>query len=143
MLLLAGALFLVSAAMIHAAITQMYWPISIVYSSPVQVYAPTVGQFVSHYEYEWVYVYVYPDRQTEMQTPTTVFPLDLNRATREELMLISGIGEVLSGRIVQYREILGGYTTLTQLTEIHGISYNTLERIGGYFFIGVWEEDVS
>jgi competence protein ComEA len=70
------------------------------------------------------------------EDPAPVFPLDLNLATREELMHVPGIGEVLSGRIVQYRDHIGGYTELSQLTNIYGISANTLERIGVYFVIG-------
>ena len=131
-------MFLVSAAMLYSAITQASWPVSIVYAQPqsalVQV-APAAGT-APVFEYEWVYMYVYPDEPETTPMQETVFPLDLNRATREELMLIPGIGEVISGRIVQYRDVLGGYTTLTQLTEIHGISYNMLERIGGYLFVG-------
>jgi len=137
-LLIVGALFLISAALFYSAITQAGWPVSIVYAPPEPVHAGAapVGVTAYVYEYEWVYVYVYPDGTETAQAQATVFPLDLNRATREELMLVPGIGEVMSGRIVQYREVLGGFTTLTQLTEIHGISYNTLERISGYFTIG-------
>ena len=138
MLLLPGALFLISAAMLYSMITQVYWPVTIVYSPPQPAAVQPLAQTTSYvYEYEWIYVYFYPDELllTEPQPQAAVFPLDLNRATREELMLIPGIGEVLSGRIIQYREVLGGYTTLAQLTEIHGISYNTLERIAGYLTV--------
>ena len=137
MLLLSGALFLISAAMLYSAITQVYWPVSIVYSPPQPVAVQSLATPSYEYVYEWVYIYFYPDELliAEPQPQAAVFPLDLNRATREELMLIPGIGEVISGRIVQYREVLGGYTTLTQLTEISGISYNTLERIAGYLVI--------
>ena len=140
MLLLACALFLISAAMLYSAITQVYWPVTIVYTLPEPAFVEQPAyehEWVIEYRYEWVYIYVYPDELEQQQLPeqAVMFPLDLNRATREELMHIPGIGEVLSGRIIQYREVLGRYTTLTQLTEIHGISYNTLERLSGYLII--------
>lgn len=56
-------------------------------------------------------------------TATTVFSgvLNLNTATKEELMLISGIGEATATKIVEYREHIGGFTSLEQLMEIDGI----------------------
>ena len=63
------------------------------------------------------------------------FPLELNRATREELMLIPGVGEVTSRRIVQYREVLGGYTELEQLYEIKGIGETTFANISAYLYL--------
>jgi len=60
------------------------------------------------------------------------FPLDLNAATEEELMQIPRIGEVLASRIVQYREHLGGYSNLSQLAQIKGISEDMAEQLGAY-----------
>jgi DNA uptake protein and related DNA-binding proteins len=63
------------------------------------------------------------------------FPLELNRATREELMLIPGIGETTSRRIVQYRDVLGGYTDLEQLYDIKGIGKATFDKISAYLYL--------
>lgn len=56
-------------------------------------------------------------------TSTTVFTgvLNLNTASKEELMLIDGIGEKTADKIIAYRESIGQFTSLEQLLEIEGI----------------------
>jgi len=44
---------------------------------------------------------------------------DLNLVTRKELQQINGIGEKLSKRIVEYRELLKGYSFNEQLYEVY------------------------
>jgi len=63
------------------------------------------------------------------------FPLELNSATREELMLIPGIGEVLSRRIIDYREEIGGFESLSQLMEVKGIGEATYQKISAYLYL--------
>lgn len=64
----------------------------------------------------------------ETTTVTTAFSgvLNLNTATKEELMLISGIGEVTATKIIEYREAIGGFTSLEQLMDIEGIGEKKL-----------------
>jgi len=66
----------------------------------------------------------YPERQ---RNPT--LPIDINRADSATLLPLPGIGPVYAGRIVKYRNLLGGYVSLNQLTEVYGISPETLEMI--------------
>lgn len=63
------------------------------------------------------------------------FPLELNAATQEELMLIPGIGEVLSHRIVTYREELGGFDDLSRLMEVEGVGEVTYQKIASYLYL--------
>ena len=73
---------------------------------------------------------------TEKETTTLPdYPLDINKATAEELMTIGGLGEHKSKLIVAYREKIGGYTSLNQLTEINGINDNVLKRIAPYLTV--------
>ena len=67
---------------------------------------------------------------------TVQFPLDLNTADYDELCLIPRIGDVTAQRILQYRAVLGGYTSLEQLMEIQGIGEKTFEAIAPYLIIG-------
>ncbi len=60
------------------------------------------------------------------------FPVDLNLATELELKLIPGVGDVMSQRILQYRDYLGGYERLEQLMEISGIGEATYANISAY-----------
>ncbi len=48
-------------------------------------------------------------------------PIDLNRATEEELSLVPGIGETLADQIVQLRQLRGKFEGLADLTAVPGI----------------------
>lgn len=74
----------------------------------------------------------------EPESVTSVrFPLDINAATVEQLKFIPQVGDVMSRRIIQYRESIGGrFTDLEQLKNISGIGDATYERLWAYFYIG-------
>jgi competence protein ComEA len=55
--------------------------------------------------------------------------VDVNTATPEELETLPGIGEVLAGAIVAYREEHGPFTSVDQLLDVSGIGEVTLEEI--------------
>lgn len=55
--------------------------------------------------------------------------LNLNTATKEELMQLSGIGKYYSQKIVEYREKLGGFVTKEQLLEIWQFEEEKLDKI--------------
>jgi competence protein ComEA len=48
--------------------------------------------------------------------------VNLNTATREELMQLPGIGEVMSGRIIEYRERHGPFRRPEDMIIIEGFS---------------------
>jgi competence protein ComEA len=56
------------------------------------------------------------------------YRIDLNRATRAELLQLPGVGESLANRIDQRRQ-LRRFDSVEELTEVHGIGPNTLERL--------------
>lgn len=56
--------------------------------------------------------------------------ININTATKEEIMKLEGIGEIFAGRIIERRETVGPYTAIDQLMEIEGIGegrFNDLE----------------
>ena len=55
--------------------------------------------------------------------------IDLNRSDTAELQQLWGIGPVLSGRIVKYRALLGGFVSKQQLREVYGVADSVYERI--------------
>ena len=55
--------------------------------------------------------------------------LDLNKATAEDLQRINGVGKVLSQRIVNYRELLGGFNNEIQLYDVYGLNPEVIERL--------------
>lgn len=81
---------------------------------------------------------VKPTVPIESLTPEEFLKLsstDLNTADRQELMQLPGIGEVLSQRIVEYREEHGGFSTVDELVEIKGIGEKTLEKVRKYVYV--------
>ena len=48
--------------------------------------------------------------------------VQLNSADTSSLKLLYGIGTTLSSRIVKYRKKLGGFTSISQLLEVYGVS---------------------
>lgn len=69
-----------------------------------------------------------------LTTTSTAFTgvLNLNTATKEELMLIDGIGEVIATRIIEYRDEIGGFTSLEQLLNIEGVGEKRLAAWSRY-----------
>ncbi len=63
------------------------------------------------------------------------FPLDLNRATAEELEALPGIGPVLAQRIVEYRQQVGRFQSVDELIEVRGIGPKRLEQIRPYVVV--------
>lgn len=66
---------------------------------------------------------------------TVVFPLDINSASADELMMVKGIGEVTANRIVEYRGINGYFYSMDELLNVEGIGEKKLEGFNGYLFI--------
>jgi competence protein ComEA len=61
--------------------------------------------------------------------------IDLNTASREEFMKISGIGEKTAGNIFSYREKNGKFKTLDELMNIKGIGEAKFAKFKKYLFI--------
>ncbi|MBL4655386.1 MAG: helix-hairpin-helix domain-containing protein [Bacteroidia bacterium] len=47
--------------------------------------------------------------------------VDVNKADSTDLTKVKGIGPVLSSRIIKYRDLLGGYPTISQIKEVYGM----------------------
>ena len=56
-------------------------------------------------------------------------PLDLNRVSASDLMLIQGIGPKLSEAIVAQRQARGGFKSVEELLEVNGIGEAKLEML--------------
>jgi len=61
-----------------------------------------------------------PEAISEL-TPSDFTPIDINRADREALLALPGIGPVLAERIIAYREAHGPFKSVDELTAISGI----------------------
>lgn len=82
-----------------------------------------------------------PQKETSQSSTENVtsiavnYPLNLNSCTAEELMSISGIGEVKANHIIEYREYLGGYTSVEQIKNIKGIGDGVYEKVSPYLTV--------
>lgn len=59
--------------------------------------------------------------------------LELNTADTAALKKIPGIGSVFSNRIVKYRNLLGGFYSVAQLSEVYGIDEDRYHALKGWF----------
>ena len=55
--------------------------------------------------------------------------IQINEADSFEWQLVKGIGEKLAGRIVRYKERLGGFVNIEQLEEVYGLNAETFLAI--------------
>ncbi len=55
--------------------------------------------------------------------------VDLNTATKEELMTINGIGESKASQIISYRETYGGFQKIEDIMNISGIKEGIFSKI--------------
>ena len=61
--------------------------------------------------------------------------ININTATKEQLMLLPGIGEEYAERIILYREDNGPFASPDDLLHVKGIGKKTLERLRPYITV--------
>ena len=66
---------------------------------------------------------------------TVIFPLDINSANVDELIMVRGIGEITANKIVEYRGINGYFYSMDELLNVDGIGKKKLTALNGYLYI--------
>lgn len=79
-------------------------------------------------------------KEQEMQngnhTQTNDGKIDINHASKEELMTLNGIGEARADAILQYRQEHGSFQSIEELMNISGIKEGMFQKIKDYIRIG-------
>ncbi|MCM8780329.1 MAG: helix-hairpin-helix domain-containing protein [Candidatus Omnitrophica bacterium] len=61
--------------------------------------------------------------------------VSLNKADKKLLLGVTGIGEKLAGRIIEYRQIYGGFKSIEELKNIRGIDSYRYDKIKDSFIL--------
>lgn len=72
------------------------------------------------------------DEDSSETTQAIKFPININRASKDELVLLPHIGEVIAGRIIEYRKANGDFRRKEDIINVKGIgekTYKTLEPL--------------
>lgn len=68
-------------------------------------------------------------RREELSTAKAQGLININTADKATLMTLSGIGEVLAGRIIAYREEHGAFSHIDEITRVEGIGNGIYRKI--------------
>ncbi len=74
----------------------------------------------------------------EPSTPEDVITSDkpdINHATKDQLMQVSGIGETYAQNILDYRDKIGRFSSMEQLLEVSGIGESRLKKLKEHFTV--------
>jgi len=69
---------------------------------------------------------------TEPTEQEVITKININNADIEKLIKLPGIGQIKAKAIMNYRENIGGFKSLKELTKVKGISNKTFEKILPY-----------
>jgi len=74
--------------------------------------------------------------QEERKISADLGLIDLNSASKEQLMLLPGIGDSLSDRIIEYREMTANFTYIEDIVNVKGIGVNKFLEIRDFITVG-------
>lgn len=68
-----------------------------------------------------------------------IIAIELNSASKSQLVSVKGIGEKTAVRILKYKEKLGGFSSLNQLNDVYGLDSVVKLNKERYFFVSTKE----
>ena len=72
---------------------------------------------------------------SENENDMAIFPVDLNIVTKQQLILIDGIGEKTAKNIIDYKNMHGEFKNMQELLNVDNIGEKTLEILKKYLYI--------
>lgn len=73
--------------------------------------------------------------QNEQVIEQTTNVININQASKEELMLLDGVGETIAERIIAYRQEKGMFQDILEMQNVKGIGEKTYAEIAPYITI--------
>jgi len=83
----------------------------------------------------YIKIPVYKTYKSYKAGVTKISTTDINSTTAEDLQSINGIGQVLSARIIKFRNAIGGFTDKSQLNKVYGLEPDVVQRVWQKFKI--------
>lgn len=74
----------------------------------------------------------FADSSEILKNETRQFPIDINTASKEELMLLPSIGETRAKNIIAYREENGPFRSIADIMQVSGIGEAVYDGIKDY-----------
>jgi len=74
---------------------------------------------------------------TDYTKKETLKILDINEASKEDLMKINGIGDKISDRILEQKQKYGAFVSMEQMEDVWGLSPEVIEKLKSHFNISV------
>ena len=73
--------------------------------------------------------------KNDFSKPGKIIVLDINQATKEDLIKVYGIGDKISDRILEQKEKYGAFVSMEQMDDIWGLSPEVLEKLKSSFAV--------
>ncbi len=88
--------------------------------------------FDSEFEKRSAEIEKYVKKDADGVTDASSFKVNINTATKEELMKLPGIGEQTAERIIQHRKLYGNFKRIEDIMNVKGIGQKKFEKIKRY-----------
>ncbi len=96
--------------------------------NPVTPKALTVGEAASSLP-DFTKTAAHQNRKSTARPVRKPLKVDINKATAETFQRLYGIGPAYSARIVKFREALGGFSDIKQVSEVYGLPDSTFQAV--------------
>ncbi len=73
-----------------------------------------------------------PQERSQPKARPALHSININNASKDELISLPGIGEALAERIILFREDIGLFTTIQELKNVRGIGDKKFEHLRPY-----------
>jgi len=73
--------------------------------------------------------------KNDFSKPGKIIVLDINQATKEDLVKVYGIGDKISDRILEQKDKYGAFVSMEQMDDIWGLSPEVLEKLKSSFAV--------